>query len=544
MAAHTDPGLMGFSMELRGEGIQRNDLSQTSEGSRMENIRASGASRQHNGNHYNNTINNFAAAKPYNSVPVKPAEDAVHSDFMRACLDGQESPRLDFLFRNGANIEHRDHQRSTPLHHAASSGKLATLKYVIEAGADVHAYGERIGTPLHHAASSTSVDAVAAVQFLLDVGANIQATDEWIGTPLHHAAFSGSAGTVRCLIAGGADFHAFGEWVGTPLSIAAARGHLAVVAVLLEHKVNVNQDCGYFGSATHMACAGGNMEILQMLQQQGANFSWSRKTCYAIYRDILDSTYQTLPSSLGSRDPARETVFDSIPGVLAIDQGNLAAVQFCLGLGISQRLHETYDTSWYTKVTWRHPSCIEEDSINLAVGALDIDMLRLLLEREFKLDVGCYTMSYLGSCHTRRAPLPGTNASHCISLLLQNGAHNSCLSTKTATTLLMEVLLNGNESARYEVVKAVLERGAPVNAVNDQGQTALMIAAGTNHQSRLDCMKLLCKHGAAVDMKDKNERTALRYAMKWGGDHNRKEVQEVLECYGEIQRMKYTCSIL
>lgn len=94
---------------------------------------------------------------------------------MRACHQGQGPQRLNFLLGKGVDIDHRDEKQRTPLHHAASSGSLATVEYLVDNGADIHACAERVGTPLHAAALSGSKE---IVERLIKAGCKIDASDE------------------------------------------------------------------------------------------------------------------------------------------------------------------------------------------------------------------------------------------------------------------------------------------------------------------------------------------------------------------------------
>lgn len=164
-------------------------------------IHATGNAQQYIGHAYNNTTHNYAGPAPPINVAVKPPENPIHGDFVRACGQGQGPQRLNFLLVRGADIGYRDEQQKTPLHHAASNGSLSTLSYLVGIGADIYAGAPRIGTPLHSAALSGLAD---AVKYLVDAGADANEEDEIIGTPLHSAAFGGSADTVRCLLDSGA----------------------------------------------------------------------------------------------------------------------------------------------------------------------------------------------------------------------------------------------------------------------------------------------------------------------------------------------------
>ncbi|MFO1257926.1 MAG: ankyrin repeat domain-containing protein [Gammaproteobacteria bacterium] len=104
----------------------------------------------------------------------------------------------------GVNINIRDHLDLTPLHHAASQGKVAVLKILIEGGSDLEAraHGK---TPLHLAAASGRSRAVRA---LIRSGANLEARDDENMTPLHLAALWGHKAVVRSLVEGGANINA------------------------------------------------------------------------------------------------------------------------------------------------------------------------------------------------------------------------------------------------------------------------------------------------------------------------------------------------
>lgn len=541
MASHGYSGTVRSSTEPVNTGLQHSSQwtarGVASDASRFENVQATGSSRQHNGNAYNNTVNNYAALTPHGSVPVKPPEDPIHSDLMRACREGQGPRRLSFLLGRGANVGHRDQQQITPLHQAASSGSVHTLRYLIEAGADVHAGGERISTPLFQAAASGSAEAVWC---LIDAGADVHVSDTWIGTPLHHAAFNGSADTICCLLEAGADIQAFGKWVGTPLSVAAARSHLGVIRVLLERNADVNQGCGYFGSAAHMACAAGDLDVLQVLKQASASFHKTSSTCHATYCDVLDPEHRSLPSSLGSRRLGRALVLVGAPGILAISHGRLEAAELCLDMRLNFEVMGFYTVSWYTEQGWRRPSREPPGpSTNLSVEALDIDMLQLLVERGIdprpRYSGGQSPVLKIGLCKTRQ--LDGQNASACVSLLLQYGAHNSCADIiGDKDMFLMATLRRDDGDLTYWLAKAILDHGSPVNYGNYAGETALMIAAGTEYKSRVRCVELLCEYGAYVDWIDNRGRTALRYAEKWGGSEDYEEVKRILEHYGQNER--------
>jgi ankyrin repeat protein len=108
-------------------------------------------------------------------------------------------------------------------------------------------------------------------------------------------------------------------------------------------------------------------------------------------------------------------------------------------------------------------------------------------------------------------------------LLLENGA-DPALPQKNHTTALMMAAGLGRglgvfagdyatEAQMLEGLKVLLDRHVDLNAVNDNGQTALHFAALSSDAT----VKLLAENGAHLDIKDKQGRTALDFALGGGG---------------------------
>lgn len=86
--------------------------------------------------------------------------------------------------------------------------------------------------------------------------------------------------------------------------------------------------------------------------------------------------------------------------------------------------------------------------------------------------------------------------------------------TKGGKTLLMHVaeLPTCNEAC----LRLLLDAGADVEAADDEGWTALMLAAGAGSET---CLKLLLEKGCAVDARDTDGHTALFHAARNDGEY-------------------------
>ena len=88
------------------------------------------------------------------------------------------------LLEHNADIEARDKNNQTPLHHAAKSSYERLAQLLLKHNAHVEARDKNNYTPLHHAVFHRSKD---MLKLLLEHNADIEARDEDNKTPLHHA---------------------------------------------------------------------------------------------------------------------------------------------------------------------------------------------------------------------------------------------------------------------------------------------------------------------------------------------------------------------
>ena len=144
----------------------------------------------------------------------------------------------------GANVNARDGNGATPLHHAASlsdrsnsqSRPVETARTLIMLGADVNAESDSGMTPLHIAAAENLPE---MVQLLIENGANVNARNEHGRTPLHRAAYFGFSQNMRMFIEAQADVNARDANNETPLHAAAACASLDAVDMLIDAESEV-----------------------------------------------------------------------------------------------------------------------------------------------------------------------------------------------------------------------------------------------------------------------------------------------------------------
>ena len=150
------------------------------------------------------------------------------ADLLRAAADGNVFKVRDLL-DEGANINTRMANGSTPLLGALYYRYPQTAELLISRGADVNARTVQGVTPLHQAAWS---DMPETCRLLLARGADPNARTNIGVTPLMWAASRGNADVARVLIEGGARTDARAADGTTALSLAEGAGHADVVRVL------------------------------------------------------------------------------------------------------------------------------------------------------------------------------------------------------------------------------------------------------------------------------------------------------------------------
>lgn len=169
----------------------------------------------------------------------------------------------------GANPDSRTFwYHTTPLHAAASNGRLKVVELLLAKGADVNIGNEGSETPLHHAARHGHTD---VVQVLLDNGANVAEAGTGCGTPLQWATSNGQLATAKLLLEHEADVNQRGANGHTALHGAAARGELKMVQFLLSAGAQVNALADYGCTPLHSAVGADHVTIAGILLDHGAD---------------------------------------------------------------------------------------------------------------------------------------------------------------------------------------------------------------------------------------------------------------------------------
>src|SRR5258706_1390537 len=199
------------------------------------------------------------------AAPAKPVDPKLAA-LITAIRTGDTEAAGKLIAASPELVNTRDRAGTTPLHHAAGFGNLATMRVLLAHGADANAGNKRKSTPLFW-----SLQDEAKVRLLLEHGASVSARAVDGRTPVYQAASMKNAVPVlRLLLDQGGDPNARTLIGMTPL-MAASLGNLEAMRLLIGRKADVNARNAAGSTALMEAAQTGRPQAVQMLLEGGAD---------------------------------------------------------------------------------------------------------------------------------------------------------------------------------------------------------------------------------------------------------------------------------
>jgi ankyrin repeat protein len=444
---------------------------------------------------------------------------------------------------------------TTALHWAAQWDDLDLAHLLIRAGANAKAAAREGATPMLLACINGSAPMIA---LLVDAGVDVNAPVLAHGeTPLMLAARTGALEALKVLLDRGADVNAREPLRGTtPLMWAIEQEHPAAAALLIAHGADVNAQSKVVSATGRLP---GGLDGAPLFAAAPASFGDAPARGSAPARGERASGGQR-----GARGAAPDSDDDDTPGasgvagamtplVYAARSGNLESTRILIEAGAdpnktsadewtpllvavqnnynnlaSYLLDHGADPNIPNRFGWL-PLFIATDNRNLDAGTMPVrapdgdplDLIRKLLDYGANPDGRsranlwhrtAFDTTWIekdGATAFLRAAQAGDIV--LMKLLVEYGADPN-LPTRHGTTPLMAAAGIGwvdgithewSEEQNLDAMKFLLDHGANVNVVNQDGRGALHGAA---HKGRNSAVMMLVGRGARLDVKDKGNR--------------------------------------
>ncbi|KAJ1561147.1 Leucine-rich repeat-containing protein 34 [Nowakowskiella sp. JEL0078] len=414
---------------------------------------------------------------------------------------------MEILLDRGEALEATDSESNTPLHIASKKKSYNCVELLLKRGANIEAKGVEGRTPIFFAIYEQDLQMIS---LLLDHGAAIEATNEYGDQPLIVACVLGYADVVKLLASRGANVEAKGSKGIRPLHVAViydTPGRVEIINYLLNEK-NAQID-SKFKKQTPLFLAK-QEEIVELLCKKGANVNFSYLGKTVLFSMIQKGLVGCTRAIMNKGADLEVTYKGTTPLGYAITMGNL---EIC-------KLFD--DTFLESKVFTGDCTPIVH-----AARYHKWDIVKYYLEKGANINAS-YDSALL--IHWVCSHLPDNDDMDENEETEDNNNHDEEENVKPVTQLeILRLVLaeksvdvnfkGGNGSTplmwatstdQNDLAKEIINHGADVNILNDEGMSALMYTI--NSSEDLEFVKFMVENGADTSLKNNEGNTVFHLA--------------------------------
>jgi ankyrin repeat protein len=410
----------------------------------------------------------------------------------------QDLARLNRLMKQHADVNAPQGDGATALHWAAHWNDVKVADLLMAAGARADNADSNGVTPLHLACQNASM---VMVDHLLKAGANPNLATSTGETPVMTAAQSGNADVLKLLIGRGANVNAQESVRGqTALMLAIAGNHDEAGRVLIEKHADVKARSKNRFTPLLFAAQQGNVQLARILIATGA--------------DLNETAFDGIGGDTNARRLYKPNT-EAGALLVAIDSSHEAMARFLIESGADVNQHGAGRTPLHSAIQQNMPELV---TLLLAHGADPNARLARpmpLLSRGLNALTGMQVSTIGATPFWLAADLGDAR----VMRMLAAAHANPLTAAQDNTTPLMAAagvdFVEGQDRygrrwyqhttmpiqlAALEAVKVALELNNDVNAVNNDGLTAMHGAAymGSNL-----LVQYLFDHGAKLDVRNR-----------------------------------------
>jgi len=326
------------------------------------------------------------------------------------------------------------------------------------------------------------------------------------GAEIHDAALKGDLAKVKELLAKDPARLTAGNDLGrTPLHLAAHRGHLELAAWLIKQGADVNgRETSYQLSPLHMAVWGGHLEVARLLLKKGADIQAREKdneTALYYVGNSLPLAKFLVTEGLKINDTKSSA--GNTPLAIALQRGNLEMAEYFLAGGADALYKDREGSTTLHMACWRGKKGLIElllrkgvpvdardnagwTPLLLATIMGNQEAVKALLARQADVNIknqnGLFPLFQAAKDGKKEIALQ---------LLAAGARAGDSMGDTGMTSLHMACALGFGD-----IAKALLDKGADVNAKSKWGHAPLGLARRYGHKNLAE---LLLTRGAAVE---------------------------------------------
>jgi ankyrin repeat protein len=440
---------------------------------------------------------------------------AAVSDVADAVMSGNKDA-LRALLQRKADVNAPQVDGTTALHWAVRADDLTTADLLLRAGANPSTANREGSTPLQLAAMNGNP---AMIERLIKAGVNPNtALSKFGDTALMMAARTGKPDAVKVLLDNGAQVNAKETWGDTTaLMWAVSEGHPAVVKMLIERGADVSAKSKFVPSATGRGFEGATPSDAKPNQPEEHASGLLTPLMFAAREGDVESA-RLLVAAGADINAIGGDGKDALS--LAIFNGGYEVASFLID---NHAKVNQYDAQRFTPLFWavdhrnmetapNFPWVVTTDPLPLIKKLLDAGAdVNFVINNTPRARMRDGSPRIVFATALMRAAFSGDI--ELVKLLLAHGADPKILSKDYETTLMAACgtgfipgYSKGRTPAeRLEVVKLLIDLGQDVNAADNYGITALMVAANLGD---VPIIQYLIDKGAdlgAYDLGKKND---------------------------------------